>query len=100
MTNGEAVQIVREWLVEHVFRNGFIMHDQAIREASDIDPREYIDLIDVISGLYEILHAVVYDEPYDYMWHWANKCGSWCESDFFVNMIKEARRGENDETQR
>ena len=98
MNNGEAVEIVRIWLVEHIFRNGYIMHNQEIREASDIDSRNYIDLVDVISGLYEILHAVVYDEPYDYMWHWANKCGSWCESDFFVNMIKEARKGDKHET--
>lgn len=89
MTNGEAVKIIREWLIDHVFRNGFIMHEEEIRDALDIEARGNIDLIEVISGLYEILHAVVYDEPYDYMFHWANKCGSWCESDFFVKMIKE-----------
>ena len=41
------------------------------------------------------------DEKYDYMWHWANKCGSDCESFFFCEMMKEKERekenGENSE---
>lgn len=94
MTNGEAVKLVRNWLIENIFRNGNIMHDQRIREAPGIvlNDESSIDLAEVISGLYEILHAITYDESYDYMFHWANKCGSWVESDFFVKMIKEKEK--------
>lgn len=42
-----------------------------------------IDLIEIIASLYEELHREVMGEPYDYMFHWANKSGSWVESDLF-----------------
>ena len=92
MENKEVVTMIREWLIENIFRNGMIMHDDNIREAYTPEGKRDIDLIDVIAGLYEVLHMVVMDESYDYMWHWANKCGAWCESFFFCEMMKEKER--------
>lgn len=92
MSNEEIVKMIREWLIENIFRNGMIMHDEYIRCAYDPNNKGTIDLIDVIAGMYEVLHMIVMDESYDYMWHWANKCGSWCESFFFCEMMKEKER--------
>ena len=97
MSNEEVVKMIREWLIDNIFRNGLIMHHREIRSAYDPDMKPTIDLVNVIAGLYEVLHMVVMDEKYDYMWHWANKCGSDCESFFFCEMMKEKEREkEND----
>ena len=55
------------------------MFSEKIRGTTDDD----IDLIEIIASLYEELHREVMGEPYNYMFHWANKCGSWVESDLF-----------------
>ena len=93
LSNEEIVEIVRNWLIENIFRNGYIMHDDNIRSAYNPegknDEDNCIDLAEVISGLYELLHGVIENERYDYMFHWANKCGSWVECDFFLKMIRE-----------
>ena len=73
---------IRSWLINNIFRNETIMFDVNIR-------RDDIDLVEVIASLYEILHRVVMQEPYEYMFHWANKVGSWCEDQLFINLIKE-----------
>lgn len=92
LSNEDVLSLVRNWLIPNIFRNGYIMHDDNIRSAlypKGGNPEGYIDLAEVISGLYELLHMVIMDERYDYMFHWANKCGSWVESDFFLKMLKD-----------
>lgn len=91
MDNEEFINNVRDWLIENIFRNGFIMHNQTVRDI------EGVDLAEVIAGLYEIIHMMQFNKEYDYMFHWANKCGSWVESDFFLKMFleKESEEGDN-----
>lgn len=89
ISNEDVLEHVREWLIEHIFRNGYVMHSDEIRGVRDPGFNPDIDLAEVISGLYELLHMVIMDERYDYMFHWANKCGAWVESDFFLKMIKD-----------
>ena len=57
---------IREYLIENVFRNPNIMLSQE---------RDEVDLPEIIASLYEVLHRTVTGEPYDYMFHWANKVG-------------------------
>lgn len=73
---------IREWLIENIFRDGYVMFSDA-REAGQID------LIEVIASLYNEYHNAVMGEPYDYMFHWANKCGSWVDEDLFDRVLKE-----------
>lgn len=80
--NAERLKDIREWLIEHIFRDDYVMFSDA-REVGDID------LIEVIASLYNEYHNAVMGEPYDYMFHWANKCGSWVEEDFFDRVLKE-----------
>lgn len=88
--NENELNIIKWWLIEHIFRNGTIMFDDNIRR----DTIDNIDLIEVIASLYEMLHREVMNEPYEYMFHWANKVGSWCDDQLFINLLKE--RNEND----
>lgn len=92
----EKVDEIRCYLIEHVFRSPSIMFDDNIR-GYDV---EDMDLIAIICDLYEYIHVLVYGEKYDYMFHWANKCGSWIETGEFDSLIeeimkeKESRNGE------
>lgn len=98
MSNDEFIKNVRAWLVENLFRCPYIMFDSNIREFNNPETGETIDLMEVISSLYEIIHMLQYNETYDYMFHWANKCGSWVESDFFQKMFLGHGSNEDEET--
>ena len=80
--NKERLKDIRGWLIENIFREGYVMYSDA-REVNGID------LIEVIASLYNEYHNAVMGEPYDYMFHWANKCGSWVEEDLFDRVLKE-----------
>lgn len=80
MTKEELANI-RAWLIKNIFRDGYVMFSPS----RDIDG---LDLIYVIASLYEELHKEVEKEPYEYMFHWANKCGSWVDDDLFENIKK------------
>lgn len=67
---------IREYIVNNIMRESDIMNNE--------DCRNVVDLPEVIASLYELLHLIVTGEPYEYMFHWANKCGSWVENDLFT----------------
>jgi len=66
---------IREYLIENVFRNPDIMFS---------DERNNVDLPEIIASLYNCLHLAITGEPYDYMFHWANKVGSWVDEKLFM----------------
>ena len=78
MEEGQLKQI-RDFIVNYIMRDSYVMYSD---EARDVGPH-HIDLIYVIASLYEELHKQVKGEPYEYMFHWANKVGSWVEDDLF-----------------
>lgn len=78
MEEGQLKQI-RDFIVNYIMRDSYVMYSD---EARDVGPH-HIDLIYVIASLYEELHKQVTGEPYEYMFHWANKVGSWVEDDLF-----------------
>lgn len=82
----EKVDEIRRYLIEKVFRNPDIMFDDNIRGYKET-PED--DLVSIICDLYEYIHVLVYGEKYDYMFHWANKCGSWVETGDFDKIIEE-----------
>lgn len=80
----EKLGYIRGYIVENVMRNPDIMFNDEIRE----QPLD-LDLVDIIASLYNELHEVVTGERYDYMFHWANKVGSWVNEDIFKEIGKE-----------
>lgn len=71
---------IRNYIITNVTRNPDIMHNDQIRNNTEVDP------VDIIASLYEELHKEVTGKPYEYMFHWANKVGSDCRDDLFKNM--------------
>ena len=76
----EELDNITVWIKENVMRNNKIMFDVAIRGD---DGYQDIDLIEVIASLHNMLYKEVTGEYYDYMFHWANKVGSWVYDDLF-----------------
>lgn len=66
---------IRNYLIDNVFRNPDVMFSK---------DRDEIDLPEIIASLYEVLHKTVTGEPYEYMYHWANKIGSYVKDDLFT----------------
>lgn len=81
--NQIRLDAIREWLIDNIFRNDDVMFSDA-REVNGMD------LIEVIASLYNEYHNAVIGKPYDYMFHWANKCGSWVEEDLFKGITSES----------
>ena len=75
----EELDAIREFIVDKIITNQDIMFNNTIRTAAGYE----IDLIEVITSLYEKLHQEVTGEPYRYFFHFANKVGSWVEDDLF-----------------
>lgn len=75
----KKLESIRNYIIDNIMREPKYMFSEECRGSSDND----IDLIEVIASLYEELHRSEMGEPYDYMFHWANKTGSWVESDLF-----------------
>lgn len=81
----EELKVIRDFIVNYIMRDCDVMYS----EARDVG-HEHIDLICIIASLYNELHKEVTGEYYDYMFHWANKVGSWVEEDFFsVDVFKK-----------
>lgn len=74
---------ITETLIEEVFRNENVMLNPHNDEYLLFIDKEYVDLIDIIASLHNLLYEAVTGEKYDYMWHWANKAGSWCNDRIF-----------------
>ena len=88
--NEDELKLIRDYIVENIVRN-----PDVFIKCLDIDVDENLDIIDIIVGLYDMLHKEVTGENYDYMWHWANKIGFWCEDDrFYKRIVKGEIDGE------
>lgn len=93
--NKEEVDKITCWIKDHIMRNSDIMHNYDVRNITFESDKELldIDLIDIIASLHNMLYKEVTGEYYDYMFHWANKVGSWVYEDMFK---PEEERDNND----
>lgn len=76
--NQDRINHIARWLKENVYRNPDVMY-------SDCDINKDLSLIDVCTALFEELYYLYTGEHYDYMWHWANKVGTWAITYKFSN---------------
>lgn len=70
LKNLDRLNQITKWLKENVYRNPDVLF-------ADCDVSKDLGLLDVCTALFEELHYLYTGEYYDYMWHWANKAGSW-----------------------
>ena len=73
-------------MIVELMRDPMIMFSDEIRGLED--PFE-IDLMELIAYLFELVHRFYYKRPYNYMFHWANKAGSWVEEDNIDQLLQE-----------
>lgn len=81
----KKLSYIRQFLVDEVFRNPNVMFSDEVRGEEFDTP----DLATIIACLYEYLHILIEGEPYAYMFHWANKIGSWVEEGDFDLLIND-----------
>ena len=85
----EELDNITYWIKEHIMRNSDIMFEDIIRGDDDYQD---IDLIEVIASLHNMLYKEVTGDYYDYMFHWANKVGSWVYDDMFKKEEERKKR--------
>lgn len=85
----EELDNITYWIKEHIMRNSDIMFYDVIRGDDDYQD---IDLIEVIASLHNMLYKEVTGDYYDYMFHWANKVGSWVYDDMFKKEEERKKR--------
>ena len=72
----KTLDAITQYLINNIFRNPDYMFDT--EHSEDV----HSDLIDIIATLHNYLWESVTGEKYDYMRHWANKCGADCNDNF------------------
>lgn len=88
MLDKEKLDEITKILKEGIFRNDkFIPAYNEDYEFTYNNVVYYLD--DVIASLHNYLYECVTGKPYDYMWHWSNKIGNWCDDDIFKVYKKE-----------
>lgn len=84
------LQKLTQLLVEKIFRNGEFMYSNLNNDVIiTFDDGTQADAASIIASLHNLLYEAVTGNRYDYMFHWANKCGSWCDDDVFDDFLKE-----------
>lgn len=77
------LDLIKDYLVTQLFRNPEFMYDEVVED---------LEVAEIICDLFEYLHILIKGTPYSYMFHWANKCGSWVETGDFDKIIEEIMR--------
>ena len=75
---------IRDYLVNNLFRNPEFMYNEVVED---------LEIAEIVCDLYEYLHILIKGKPYNHMFHWANKCGSWVETGDFDNIIEQIMKG-------
>lgn len=83
MISREELNKITEILIDQVFRNGNLICNCHNEDYIVFIEKEYVDLFDVIASLHNLLYEAVTGSKYNYMWHWANKEGAWCNDNVF-----------------
>ena len=89
------LQKLTQLLVEKIFRNDKFMYSAFNDIIITFDDGTPANAADIIASLHNLLCEAVTGNRYNYMFHWVNKCGSWCEDDIFDNLLKEYEKNEH-----
>lgn len=86
------LQKLTQLLVEKIFRNDNFMYSALNDIIITFDNGTDANAADIIASLHNLLCEAVTGNRYNYMFHWANKCGSCCEDDVFDDFLKELEK--------
>lgn len=77
--------------IKDIIKNDIILTDNTLDYEWKLEEGE-IDLIQIITSLYNLLYEVCTGEKYDYFFHWLNKVGVNVDDDYeryFDKFLKE-----------
>jgi len=85
MITEEELDKITDILVNGLYTNADIMIPlyTEFPPVIDKDKDKYYYVSDIIATLHNLLYECVTGKKYDYMWHWANKCGMWANDNIF-----------------
>lgn len=86
------LQKLTQLLIEKIFRNDSFMYSDLNEIIITFDNGTQANAADIIASLHNLLYEAVTGNRYDYMFHWANKCGSYCEDGVFDALLKEGEK--------
>ena len=84
----QELNMITDWLIENIIENPDIMFSDGVRAAGQkmetfktinglrTEATAY-DLVALIVYLHNKIYEIVTGKPYEYMFHWANKIGSY-----------------------
>lgn len=67
-----------------------MMNPDVLFNTNNMSDDEIPDIIDIIVGMYEYIHQLSTGGQYDYMWHYANKIGGWCNTNYLYRWLTES----------
>jgi len=79
----EELDKITNILVDGLYTNEDIMIPLYTEFPPVIYKDKYYYVSDIIATLHNLLYECVTGKKYDYMWHWANKCGMWANDNIF-----------------
>ena len=90
----EELDKITCYIKDNIMRNEDILfnYDARVVSIEDDNKLQDIDLLDVIASLHNMLYKEVTGKYYDYMFHWANKVGSWVYDDLFKKEEEKRER--------
>ena len=83
LTN-EQINKLRNLIIDRVLTNPDVMFNEY-----NVTEETTPDVIDIIVGMFEYIYQLSTGNDYDYMWHYANKIGGWCNTDYLYNWLTE-----------
>lgn len=75
---------LRNLIIDEVVCNDDVMFSDYKREG-DRNPTP--DAVDIIVGMFEYIYQISNGCEYDYLWHYANKRGAWCDTDYLYKWL-------------
>lgn len=91
--NRNQIDKLKTLIIDNVVMNpNVILNNDNLADDGDPNP----DVIDIVVGMFEYIYQLSTGSEYDYMWHYANKVGSWCWTDYLYNWLtKEVENGKD-----
>lgn len=72
----KTIEEITEYLANEVFRDYYKWFDFDRDDCA-------VELLDIIASLHNLLYEKETGKRYNYMFHWANKAGGWCQDNIF-----------------
>jgi len=78
----EQINELKSLIIDRVITNPDVMFDE-----NNIHDDGIPDVINIIVGMFEYIYQLSNGNEYDYLWHYANKIGAWCNTHYLYTWL-------------